>query len=290
MITGASKIQQVNSRSPICCQRYTVKDNQSMQMPGDDGSQVTTDEWYYEEGGQPQGPISEKALAEMLAQGKLSNWTMVRRGDGPRVAASIAVQFYHNSDQACSARAMGGISSDGHPRIGQPTAQQPPPPPDARTTTATSLSATSRTQRVPTVVGIYGMIIIVESFIGMAFAAVATAHFIGDSLGGGRGLLDAAIVLSLGALLGVLLVGVCVVWFRLGSGLVAGERQAVYGICLLGALSAMLVLFGWAGGQAGVRAVAGLSAVVVWHVPPSVSAFRHWNVLVDDNSCVAYAV
>jgi len=219
--------------------------------------------WCYEEQGQVRGPFSDEQIDSMLATGKLPGFTMVWRDDGPRVMASLARKFYNDVANARVSQGAGEEAVGGNPPSGQATVQQPPPPPDAAVMVATASSATSNAQDVPTVVRVYGMIIMVESLICMALIAIQVLLL---AAGG-------PFVLVVGAI-GI---GVCVVFFRLGSGLRTGQRQAVYGICLLGALSAMGMLYCWSSGQAGDRVVAGLITFVVWHVPPIVSAFRHWK-------------
>ena len=68
-------------------------------------------------------------------------------------------------------------------------------------------------------------------------------------------------------------------FFRLGKGLRKGERQAVYGLCILGGLAILgsiaLVVFVGANALQGVLII--LLVVGVVYVPPVVSAFRHWG-------------
>lgn len=71
-------------------------------------------------------------------------------------------------------------------------------------------------------------------------------------------------------------IAINIVFFRLGKGLRAGERQAVYGLCILGGFAVLCGI-----GLMVMGAVAGglvvLLAVGVIYIPPIVSAFGHWT-------------
>jgi len=66
------------------------------------------------------------------------------------------------------------------------------------------------------------------------------------------------------------------VFMRLGSGLRRGERQAVYGLCLLGSLAILAaVIIAIAGGL--LLGALCILALIGIYLPPIVSAFRHWH-------------
>jgi len=69
--------------------------------------------------------------------------------------------------------------------------------------------------------------------------------------------------------------GFAFVMIRLGKGLAAGERNAVYGVCAMGGLAA---LAGFICGEDVVSGFIILAFVLVFHGPLLFVAFRHWRV------------
>lgn len=121
------------------------------------------------------------------------------------------------------------------------------------------------TSDIPQLVRVYGMIIMVLSAISMGSIALQSLQYL--ALGGSPGML----------IFSALCVGICFVGFRCGKGLRAGERQAVYGLCIFGGLN-LLVAIGQLGTGKGVgQGLFTLTVVGVLFVPPIISAFSHWS-------------
>jgi len=118
---------------------------------------------------------------------------------------------------------------------------------------------------IPAVVRVYGIIVKVIGALGM-IAAVAAA---------GNLIIRYHIPLVAGLFAGVLYFMLPFVLFRMGKGLQAGERNAIYGMCVLGVVSLLASL-----AIMGRIQILGLSAFVLTTLlygPPIVSAFRHWS-------------
>ena len=123
--------------------------------------------------------------------------------------------------------------------------------------------------QVPGVVRVYGAIIMVMSVIGMGLGVLQIPL--------GIAALASSALLFLPLVVGAGLIAVNFIFLRLGKGLLAGERQAVYGLCVLGGLAA---LSGMVAIAAGAKA-SGLGTIFwvgVFYVPPIVSAYRHWTI------------
>lgn len=117
---------------------------------------------------------------------------------------------------------------------------------------------------VPLLVRIYGNVIAAASmvFIPVNFIFLLFTIFpIGDK---GAFLLEA----------GLLTVGFVMLW--LGQGLYRGERQAVYGMCILAVLSVVFEAY-WLFTSPSVSVVYMVGFQIVIFVPPVVAAFRRWE-------------
>jgi len=136
--------------------------------------------------------------------------------------------------------------------------------PTQSATGTTPLQPASEPAQVPALVDVYGFIIMGLNLVGMGLGALLTVVSLAQS--------GSPLVLLSGA--GGIAINI--VFFRLGKGLRAGERQAVYGLCLLGGL-AVLFGIGWMVMGAVVGGLVVLLAVGVIYLPPIVSAFGHWT-------------
>ncbi len=145
------------------------------------------------------------------------------------------------------------VTMDSEQENSAPIATAPPPVPSA-----------ADTPQIPELVRVYGLLIMILNAIGMALGALQTVIALGKTSNG--------IVLVFGAL-GV---GINYVLFRLGKGLRAGERQAVYGLCVLGAIVLLVGLGCLVSGEA-VLGLVMLILLGIFYVPPVVSAFNHWT-------------
>jgi hypothetical protein len=76
------------------------------------------------------------------------------------------------------------------------------------------------------------------------------------------------------------------VLFRLGMGLPAGERQAVYGLCVLSGFEFLLRIFFLVRGEV-YYGMTLLVSIPVLYVPPTVSAFRHWRAFKPSQNLLA---
>jgi hypothetical protein len=118
--------------------------------------------------------------------------------------------------------------------------------------------------RIPLVVRIYGILTMALSVLGIVMFVLLVVSRPG---GGGLGLLFGAVVIFLR-----------VVVFRIGMGMRAGERQAVYGFCLLALLEVVFRLFSFAAKHNTQHLWYLIFALGLFFAPPLVSAFRHWAV------------
>jgi len=136
--------------------------------------------------------------------------------------------------------------------------------PTQSATGTTPLQPTSEPAEVPSLVDVYGFIIMGLNLVGMGLNAILTVAGLVQSR-------DPLVLLS-----GAGGIAINIVFFRLGKGLRAGERQAVYGLCILGGFAVLCGI-----GLMVMGAVAGglvvLLAVGVIYIPPIVSAFGHWT-------------
>jgi len=117
--------------------------------------------------------------------------------------------------------------------------------------------------RIPAVVRVYGNVIAALNIAGMVLAIIGT---LADMVTSGNpfALIGGAIVCAIGY-----------VMLRLGQGLYRGERQAVYGICVLAILGVGLAVLSFFS-SAMVGAVV-LGIVCLLYGPPIIVAFGHWN-------------
>lgn len=116
--------------------------------------------------------------------------------------------------------------------------------------------------RIPLVVRIYGILTMALSVLGIVMFVLLVVSRPG---GGGLGLVFGAVVILL-----------MVVVFRIGMGMRAGERQAVYGFCLLALLEVVFRLFSFAAKHNTQHLWYLIFALGLFFAPPLVSAFRHW--------------
>jgi hypothetical protein len=137
---------------------------------------------------------------------------------------------------------------------------------------STAVPPVCETPPVPGIVRVYGMIIMVCMVcIAIGIGLVALKALVG--LVGSGSSLRVQWLFVFGAALSV---AISLVIFRLGEGLRAGQRQAVYGLCILGGIALLLAIGNFLAGQVGV-AVFFLAVVGVLYVPPIISAHRHWS-------------
>ena len=80
----------------------------------------------------------------------------------------------------------------------------------------------------------------------------------------------------LGLVFGGVVILLMVVVFRIGMGMRSGERQAVYGFCLLALIEVAFRLFSFAAKHNTQHLWYLTFALGLFYVPPVVSAFRHW--------------
>jgi len=87
---------------------------------------------------------------------------------------------------------------------------------------------------------------------------------------------------SPGGPLGVVIGGVVIIYMvvvvRIGKGMRSGERQAIYGLCVLGLIEVGFRLFSFAAASRGGTHHLWFLAfsLGVFYFPPLVSAFRNW--------------
>ena len=129
----------------------------------------------------------------------------------------------------------------------------PVPPPDRTVSPDNPL-------RIPLVVRIYGILTMVLSVLGIV---VLVLYIV---IGGG----------TLELILGGVVILFMAVVFRIGMGLRSGERQAVYGFCLLALLDMVFRLFSFAAKHDTQHLWYLVFALGLFYIPPVVSAFRHW--------------
>ena len=114
--------------------------------------------------------------------------------------------------------------------------------------------------RIPLVVRIYGILTMVLSVLGIVVLVLYIVPG-GDALG----LIIGGVVILLMAVV-----------FRIGMGLRSGERQAVYGFCLLALLDVVFRLFSFVAKHDMQHLWFLAFALGLFYIPPVVSAFRHW--------------
>ena len=81
---------------------------------------------------------------------------------------------------------------------------------------------------------------------------------------------------ALALIIGGVVILLMAVVFRIGMGLRSGERQAVYGFCLLALLDVVFRLFSFAAKHDMQHLWFLAFALALFYIPPVVSAFRHW--------------
>jgi hypothetical protein len=140
-----------------------------------------------------------------------------------------------------------------HEQAGRFMADAGAPPPDRTVSPDNPL-------RIPLVVRIYGILTMVLSVLGIVVLVLYIAPG-GDALG----LIIGGVVILLMAVV-----------FRIGMGLRSGERQAVYGFCLLALLDVVFRLFSFAAKHDMQHLWFLAFALGLFYIPPVVSAFRHW--------------
>ena len=114
-------------------------------------------------------------------------------------------------------------------------------------------------RRIPRLVRVYSTIIMAMSIVSVIVAVIV------------------AVILGADSPIGVLLqVPVAFVFYRLGRGLGNGERQAVYGISILGVLALLLAIGIMIAGSL-VGGLVLLGFTVVFYAPPLLVAFRRWD-------------
>jgi hypothetical protein len=160
-------------------------------------------------------------------------------------------------DQACAGdpqlrRRVEAMLQD-HEQAGHFMADSDAPPPDRTVSPNNPL-------RIPLVVRIYGILTMVLSVLGIVVLVLYIVPG-GDALG----LIIGGVVILLMAVV-----------FRIGMGLRSGERQAVYGFCLLALLDMVFRLFSFAAKHDMQHLWFLAFALALFYIPPVVSAFRHW--------------
>jgi hypothetical protein len=113
---------------------------------------------------------------------------------------------------------------------------------------------------VPKLVIVYGSIIMVLSAINMVIGLVVTVMTFKQ---GGIFVLGIAAIYFF----------VVIVMFRLGKGLKAGERSAVYGICILSGLAVIIGIIRFNP----LEMFLIILSVMIFFAPPIISAFKHWE-------------
>lgn len=137
--------------------------------------------------------------------------------------------------------------------------------------TLLSTQAEQKPSVVPVVVRVYGMIIMVLQIIGIVLYSIGTIIALVHTVSSNQPYLRGGILIA-----GAWIIVIQIILFRLGKGLRAGERQAVYGLSILGGL-ALLIGIGCLIAGYQIEGFAFLFTVVILYVPPIVSAFRHWT-------------
>ena len=116
--------------------------------------------------------------------------------------------------------------------------------------------------RIPLLVRIYGILTMAIGVLGIVIIGLYIALRPG---GGALGLLLYGVVILL-----------MVVVYRIGSGMRSGERQGVYGFCLLALIDLAFRVFSFANTGATQHLWTLALTLVLFYLPPLVSAFRHW--------------
>ncbi|MBN1766387.1 MAG: hypothetical protein JW860_14105 [Sedimentisphaerales bacterium] len=116
---------------------------------------------------------------------------------------------------------------------------------------------------VPKVVRFYGSIIMGFYAIGMVTAVVLA--LLNLARGDGNALFEEALYFA-----------IALVFYRLGKALRGGEKSAVYGICILSVLVSAFSSYLLISGSVK-EGLLFLCIVAVFYVPPTISAFRHWD-------------
>lgn len=116
--------------------------------------------------------------------------------------------------------------------------------------------------RIPLLVRIYGIITMILGILGVVVMAL---FFVLRPPIGAWGV----------AIVGVFLLLMFVV-VRIGGGLRRGQRQAVYGFCLLALIEVAFRVYLFAATGATLHLCFLAMALGVFYLPPLVSAFRHW--------------
>ena len=117
--------------------------------------------------------------------------------------------------------------------------------------------------RIPLVVRIYG---ILTMALGVLSIVMFVLYVVSRPGAGALGLLFGAVVVFL-----------MVVVFRIGMGMRSGERQAIYGFCLLALLEVVFRLFSFAAKHNPKHLWYLTFALGLFYTPPLISAFRHWR-------------
>ena len=116
---------------------------------------------------------------------------------------------------------------------------------------------------IPLVVRIYGILAMSISVLGVIVMVLLLAGLL--PAGGGLGLvIFGAVILYF------------IVVFRIGKGMRAGERQAIYGFCLVCLIDSALRVFRFSNTHDTKYLWYLAFALGLFYVPPLVSAFRHW--------------
>jgi DNA-directed RNA polymerase subunit RPC12/RpoP len=116
--------------------------------------------------------------------------------------------------------------------------------------------------RIPLVVRIYGILTMALGVLGIIMFVL----FVVSRPGAG----------ALGLLLGGVGILLMAVVFRVGMGMRSGERQAIYGFCLLALIEGVFRLFSFAAKHNTQHLWYLVFALGLFFAPPLVSAFRHW--------------
>lgn len=131
-----------------------------------------------------------------------------------------------------------------------------------------------RAREAPLVLRTWGIGIMALNvlFLGLQLLQVAAIAFIGAGTGGGGAVLIGVVV---GGLFMLAIYGVLI---RLGWGLYKGQRSAVIGLCVLGALGLAVVVFAMTQGSV-VEASVALAILAVLYGPPIGVGFARWQEL-----------
>ena len=116
---------------------------------------------------------------------------------------------------------------------------------------------------IPALVRVYGNVIAAANIVGIVFTIIGALAEVVQS-GNPFALIPAAIAFAIEY-----------VMLRLGQGLYRGERQAVYGICILGGLGIALGVVCLFGSPVAGAIILGLVAVL--YAPPIIVAFGRWE-------------